>query len=146
MPRAALSCLLALVFGLLCLPGALQAATPKKEPLAPTIASGDVFTVTFPTEKGKPKDKITFEETTFSVGSLGALKFPYKQTRRSSKKTSETEFSGTVTDAMGTVIEVSGKVTDDGEIHGSITTRPKDNDPTARNFNGTQANAPAKKK
>lgn len=136
---ATLPFLLSLVFALLFLPqGTLLAATPKKEPLAPVALDGDTYTVNFPTEKTKPKDKLVFGEKELTVGSLGELKIPYTAKRKGSKATSETEFSGTVTDAKGTVIEVTGKVTDGGELHGSITTRPKDQDPTARNFNGTK--------
>jgi hypothetical protein len=144
---ASLTWFFSCVFALLCLPQAMLLAAAPKEPLPPPTLVGDTFTVNFPTEKGKPKDKLVFEEKTMSIASLGALKIPYKLTRKGNKKTSEIEFSGTITDDKGTVIEVSGRVeaTDDAEVHGSITTRPKDVDPVARNFNGARTGTAKKK-
>ncbi len=132
---------------LLLLALGLTAADKKPEvPLPPPSLDGYAFALIYPTEKGKPKDKITFGEQTMQLASLPGLTFTLKVVRKG-KKAKEFDFSGSVTDAKGTVIEISGKVEIDGDdMHGSVTRRPKDEDAVAVNFNGKIAVAPKPKK
>lgn len=125
----------------------LGAADKKPEaPLPPPSLDGYVFALTYPTEKGKPKDKITFSEKTMQLASLPGLTFTLKVTRKG-KRAKEFDFSGSATDAKGTLIEIGGRVEIDGDdMHGSVTRRPKDEDAVAVNFNGKIATAPKPKK
>lgn len=130
---------------LLLLAFGLTAADKKPEtPLPPPSLEGYVFAVDYLTEKGKhlPKDKLTFGADSMQLASLGELKFTLTVVRKG-KKAKEFDFSGTATDAKGTVIEISGKVEIEGDdMHGSVTRRPKDEDAVAVNFGGKIATAP----
>ena len=105
------------------------------DPLPPPSLAGQLFAITFLTEKGKPHDKLAFTTDGASSVSLGAgtIKVAYKY----SGKGKVVEFSGTFTDAKGTVTELTGSVSG-SDIHGTIVTTAKDDDPQARNFNGTR--------
>jgi hypothetical protein len=140
MPLMRLALLLLLALG-------LSAADKKPEvPLPPPSLDGYAFALTYPTEKGKPKDKLTFTETAMKLASLPDLTFTLKVVRKG-KKAKEFDFSGSATDAKGVVIEISGKVEIDGDdMHGSVFRRPKDEDATAANFSGKIAAAPKPKK
>lgn len=134
---------------LLLLTLGLTAADKKPEPpLPPPSLDGYVFALEYLPEKGKrlPKDKLTFGADSMQLASLGELKFTLKVVRKG-KKAKEFDFSGSATDAKGTVIEISGKVEIEGDdLHGSVTRRPKDEDATAVNFGGKMAAAPKPKK
>jgi hypothetical protein len=118
---------------LLLLPSVLSAADAKAKP--PPQLNGKTFNVTYPTEKGKPQDVIMFKEKTMMVRSVGNLEIPYE----TKWKGKESEFNGTVTNAKGAVIEVSGLISAKGEIRGSVTVRPKEGDPFAKNFSNVNA-------
>ena len=109
---------------------------------------GRTFTVTFPTEDKKPKEKLVFKDGKLTLTSLGDLEITYKAQVKANWKheVSETAFSGTAKAADGAQIEIQGNAMLDGEIRGSITRREKDVDATARNFNGKQTGAQQKKK
>ena len=116
------------------------AADPKKPVIPPPDLDGRIYTVTFPTEDKKPKEKITFKEGKLTITSLGEMEITYKAKVKANSKgvVSETKFSGSATAADGAKIEIDGAVMADGEVRGSITRREKDVDATARNFNGKQ--------
>jgi hypothetical protein len=138
--RLGLSCLFALLF---LTQSTLSAAEAK--PVPPVSLAGKSYNLTYPTEKGAPKDTIKFEEKTLSIGSVGAaVKIPYMASKAG--RSQSIEFNGTFTDEKGRVIEVSGTITSKGEIHGSVTVRPKDGDPFAKNFNGAAPGAAGEKK
>ncbi len=125
-------------------------AADKKElpPIPPPDLDGRTFTVTFPTEDRKPKEKLVFKDGKLTITSLGDLEITYKAQVKANWKheVSETAFSGTAKAADGAQIEIQGNAMLDGEIRGSITRREKDVDATARNFNGKQTGAQPKKK
>ena len=140
MPVAALRpwlmSLLLLVAATLC-----PAADPKKKvEIPPPDLDGRTYTVTFPTEDKKPKEKLVFKEGKLTITSLGDLEITYKARVKANSKgvVSETKFSGSANASDGAKIEIDGAVMADGEVRGSITRREKDMDPTARNFNGKQ--------
>lgn len=117
------------------------AADPKKKPeIPPPDLDGRTYTVTFPTEDKKPKEKLVFKEGKLTLTSLGELEITYKARVKANSKgvVSETKFSGSANASDGAKIEIEGAVMSDGEVRGSITRREKDMDPTARNFNGKQ--------
>lgn len=117
------------------------AADPKKKPeIPPPDLDGRTYTVTFPTEDKKPKEKLVFKEGKLTITSLGELEITYKARVKANSKgvVSETKFSGSANASDGAKIEIEGAVMSDGEVRGSITRREKDMDPTARNFNGKQ--------
>jgi len=115
------------------------AEQPKPVVPAPDL-DGRTYTVIFPTEDKKPKEKIIFKEGKLTVTSLGELEIAYKAKVKANSKgvVSETKFSGSATAKDGAKIEIEGAVMADGEVRGSITRREKDVDATARNFNGKQ--------
>lgn len=120
------------------------AADPKKPAVVPPPApdlDGRIYTVVFPTEDKKPKEKLTFADGKLTFTSLGDLLIAYKAKVKANSKgvVSETKFSGSATGKDGAKIEVEGAVMADGEVRGSITRREKDMDATARNFNGKQS-------
>ena len=119
---------------------AADAKKPEKPPLPPPDLDGRTFTVTFPTEDKKPREKLIFKEGKLTITSLGELQIPYKARVKANHtgEVSETSFTGTAKAADGAQIEVQGAYMADGEIRGSITRREKDIDATARNFNGKQ--------
>lgn len=129
-----------LVVVLTGLVSAADAKKPEKPPLPPPDLDGRTFTVTFPTEDKKPREKLIFKDGKLTITSLGELEIPYKARVKANHKgvVSETSFSGTAKAADGAQIEVQGAFMIDGEVRGSITRREKDIDPTARNFNGKQ--------
>jgi hypothetical protein len=129
-----------LVVVLTGLVSAADAKKPEKPPLPPPDLDGRTFTITFPTEDKKPREKLVFKEGKLTITSLGELQIPYKARVKANHKgeVTETSFSGTAKAADGAQIEVQGAFMVDGEIRGSITRREKDIDPTARNFNGKQ--------
>lgn len=116
------------------------AADAKKPVIPPPDLDGRTYTVVFPTEDKKPKEKLVFKEGKLTLTSLGELEITYKARVKANSKgvVSETKFSGSATAKDGAKIEVDGAVMADGEVRGSITRREKDIDPTARNFNGKQ--------
>ncbi len=134
----------ATVFSLLILLLASIGASPSAIAADPPAdLNGQVFAIVFLTEKGKPKDTLTFGTDGATAKALGDK--PIKVAYVLRKKQKEIEFSGKITDDKGTVTEISGAVSGT-DIHGSITTTAKDDDPKARNFTGTRSgNAPAKK-
>jgi hypothetical protein len=135
------SSLLSLV--LLCAVALCPAADAKKPAVVipPPDLDGRTYTVTFPTEDKKPKEKLVFNEGKLTITSLGEMQITYKARVKANHKgvVSETKFSGSATAADGAKIEIDGAVMADGEVRGSITRREKDIDPTARNFNGKQS-------
>lgn len=147
MPAASLVSALPRLLVLFLFALGLGAADKKPEPpLPPPSLDGYAFALVYPTEKGKPKDKITFGEKTMQLASLPDLTFTLKVTRKG-KRAKEFDFNGSATDAKGTLIEIGGRVEIDGDdMHGSVTRRPKDEDPVAVNFNGKIAAAPKPKK
>jgi hypothetical protein len=120
--------------------GPLAAADAKKPPIPPPDLDGRTYTVTFPTEDKKPKEKLVFKDGTLTITSLGDLAIKYKARVKANSKgvVSETSFSGAAKATDGAQIEIQGAVMVDGEVRGSITRRVPDFDPTARNFNGKQ--------
>lgn len=122
---------------------ALVALCPaaEKKPVPEPDLDGRVYTVVFPTEDKKPKEKLTFKEGKLTFTSFGEMEVAYKARVKANSKgvVSETKFSGSATAADGARIEIEGAVMADGEVRGSITRREKDMDPTARNFNGKQS-------
>lgn len=141
------SCL-ALVLVLMMSGFACAADKKEKAPIPPPDLDGRTFTVTFPTEDKKPKEKLVFEDGKLTITSLGELAITYKARVKATHKGQviETTFSGTATAADGAKIEFQGGYSPDGEIRGSITRREKDVDATARNFNGKQTGTQKKKK
>lgn len=134
---------------LLVMAGFAGAADPKaKPPVPPPDLDGRTFTITFPTEDKKPKEKLVFEDGKVTITSLGDLAITYKARVKADfkNKVSETTFSGTGKTADGVQIEIQGSAMLDGEIRGSITRREKDVDATARNFNGKQVGQQQQKK
>lgn len=136
---------------LLLLTLGLTAADKKPEP--PPSLDGYVFALAYLPEKNKaPKtDKLTFTGKSMQLASLPDLTFSLKLVRKGRSK--EIDFSGSATDAMGTVIEIDGKVEIKGDdVHGSVTRRPKKKDEddevtaTAVNFGGKVAVLPNSKK
>jgi hypothetical protein len=123
---ALLSCLFALLF----LPQSALLSADAKGDTAVSL-KGKSFEFTYPTEKGKPKDNIKFDDKVMVIGGMSKLKIPYVAT---TKKGGITSFEGTITDEKLGVIEVSGKIIK-GAIQGSITVRPKEGEPYAKNFN-----------
>lgn len=121
-----LSCFFAL---LLLLQPTLQAADPKTE--APVSLAGKKFEFTYPTVKGKPRDTIQFEKDTLVIGGMAKLKIPYV----ANKKGGSTVFEGTIIDEKLGTVEVSGQISKKGVITGSVTVRPKEGEPYAKNFN-----------
>ena len=119
---------------------ALPLAAADKVPVPAPDLDGRTYTVVFPTEDKKPKEKIVFKEGKLTLTSLGELEIAYKARVKANSKgvVSETKFSGSVVAKDGAKIEIDGAVMADGEVRGSITRREKDVDPTARNFNGKQ--------
>jgi hypothetical protein len=131
------------VFFLMLAVGLAPAADKKpadKPVVPPPDLDGRTYTVTFPTEDKKPKEKLIFKEGKLTLTSLGELEIAYKAKVKANSKgvVSETKFSGSATATDGAKIEIDGAVSSDGEIRGSITRREKDIDATARNFNGKQ--------
>ena len=116
------------------------AAAAEKKPVPAPDLDGRTYTVVFPTEDKKPKEKIVFKEGKLTLTSLGDLEITYKARVKANSKgvVSETKFSGSAVATDGAKIEIDGAVMADGEVRGSITRREKDVDPTARNFNGKQ--------
>lgn len=134
--RSCFTALLLLITVVLC-----PAADPKKKPvIPPPDLDGRTFTVVYPTEDKKPKEKLVFSDGKLTITSLGDLAITYKARVRANSKgvVSETKFNGSATASDGAKIEVDGAFMPNGEIRGSITRREKDVDPTARNFNGKQ--------
>jgi hypothetical protein len=130
-----------LVLVLLLLTAGWSAAADAKKPeIPPPDLDGRTYTVVFPTEDKKPKEKLVFKDGKLTLTSLGELEIPYKARVKANSKgvVSETKFSGSAIAKDGAKIEVEGAVMSDGEIRGSITRREKDIDATARNFNGKQ--------
>ena len=119
-------CLFAL---LVLLQPTLQGADPKKE--TPVSLAGKRFEFTYPTVKGKPKDTIHFEKDTLVIGGMSKLKIPYV----AMKKGSSTAFEGTISDDKLGTVEVAGQISNKGVITGSVTVRPKEGEPYAKNFN-----------
>ncbi|MBA3698021.1 MAG: hypothetical protein H0W78_04125 [Planctomycetes bacterium] len=113
----------------------------EKKPLPEPDLDGRIYTIVFPTEDKKPKEKLTFKEGKLTITSLGELEIAYKAKVKANSKgvVSETKFSGSAVAKDGAKIEIDGAVMGDGEVRGSITRREKDIDPTARNFNGKQS-------
>ena len=132
---------LVLLLVLLASAGAVPSAVAADPP---ADLNGQVFAIVFLTEKGKPKDTLTFGPDGAACKAIGDK--PIKVAYVTKKKQKSVEFTGKITDDKGTVIEISGSVSG-ADIHGSITTTAKDDDPKARNFTGTRSgNAPAPKK
>lgn len=134
---------LVLLIAMVVAPAAALAADPKKPVIPPPDLDGRTFTVTFPTEDKKPKEKLIFKDGKLTVTSLGEMEITYKAKVKANSKgvVSETKFSGSAVGKDGAKIEIDGAVMADGEVRGSITRREKDLDPTARNFNGKQSAA-----
>lgn len=108
---------------------------PAGDPPPPPTLTGQTFSISFLFEKGKPHDKLAFGPDGASCAALIAtLKVTYKYSGKNSKVV---DFTGKTTDAKGTVTELTGSVTGT-DIHGTITTTAKDDDPVARNFSGTK--------
>lgn len=105
------------------------------DPPPPATLKGQTFDISFLTEKGKPRDKISFDGDSASCAALGQAKIQIT-CKYHDKRNKVIDFSGKLTDAKGGVIELSGSVSGT-DIHGSITITPKDDDPKARNFSGT---------
>ncbi len=121
-----LSCLFALLF----LPQSMLLSGAEKPAVAVNL-KGKSYDIIYPTENGKPKDTIKFEEKMLIIGGLGKIQIPYTAT----KKGGSTQIEGTLTDEKMGVIEVSGTISKKGELTGSITVRPKKGQPWAKNFN-----------
>ncbi len=128
-----------LLFLLLFIPS-LTSAEKKKPPLPPPDLDGRTYTITFPTDKKKPKEKVVFADGKITVQSLKDIEFKYKAKVKANYKgvVSETEYEAEFTTAEGITYEIDGAVMVNGEIRGSIIRREKDMDPTAVNFNGKQ--------
>lgn len=131
---------LLLLIAVVVAPAAALAGEAKKPVIPPPDLDGRTFTVTFPTEDKKPKEKLIFKDGKLTITSLGEMEITYKAKVKANSKgvVSETKFSGSAVGKDGAKIEIDGAVMSDGEVRGSITRREKDIDPTARNFNGKQ--------
>ncbi len=115
---------------------ALAPCARAGDPPPPSL-KGQTFDISFLTEKGKPHDKLVIDgDSAAACMGLGAAKVPLV-CKYHDRKGKVIDFSGKLTDAKGGVIEISGSLTGT-DIHGSITITPKDEDPKARNFSGTQ--------
>jgi hypothetical protein len=125
-PFQCISCFFAL---LVLLQPTLQAADAPKENLV--SLAGKKFQFTYPTVKGKPKDTILFDKDTMVIGGMARLNIPYV----AKKKGANTAFEGTIMDAKLGTVEVAGQISNKGVITGSVTVRPKEGEPYAKNFN-----------
>ncbi len=119
----------------------VSGADKKRVEPPPPDLDGRIYSVTYPTEDKKPKDKLSFADGKITVDTLKDIVFTYKAKVKANSKgvVSETSFSATTKTAEGIVYELSGSVMVSGEVRGSITRREMDMDATARNFNGKQS-------